>query len=903
MGMEKQGSKSGGYVGGFLQMFDWNAKSRKKLFSSKSDLQERSKQKKICDGNLPMTRLHMLDDDLMAPRSSFKGSSDYSCASSVTDEDFRGTKTPGVVGRLMGLDSLPKSNVPVSYSTPLFDTRSLPEMHYCPKNLKCFQDREIIHSSSLHELPGRNVLEPKYQKLISKPIEKFQTEILPPKSAKSIPITQNKLLSPIKSANFIPPKDAAHIMEAAARIIEPRHQTTAKAKTVRSSSVPLRVQDLKEKVRQPQKPSKRSKASEKPSESSAVHSKGQPRIKSWSDSVDSKSLKVSMDSEECSSGVKSTVKSISLALQAKANVQKREGINVGGSRSLVSQNEQNEFTSTPLFKSQPSTKKSVLKKPSTHNGSRVFQQNNQKQNCVHERGKSPSVKPFASNSQAGGKAISGDSSSARKKNSTKLTETSKVGSRRSSLEGKDDRTHLSCSSSERVTRKEQSTYVEYCYEKNQAAYNTTNDKNRKMIQSRSVDGPIICDKDNRRKGMDVISFTFTSPMTRTGPGPESSMEVGDKCERTLASSDSLNVSKFPSPEHNILRGDELSTLLERKLKELTSVVEFPQHRAEPPSSTSNSQDLVPCLNDSTASIMLHDGKTKDGSDKPNPVSLRDSSFSADPQGFKARNQCEGAEEEMDHCRSTVSEAKNLLDPWLPSPVSVLEQSSSAESWSSLDTVDSSSTTGSRQCSSVQAQEVRSTYSFKKFVPTEGDTELSDSASSISLPVTACGKSIEWELIYVKEVMCNIELMFKEYALGQALEIINPNLFDQLENQKGMLNGYDLLPRIDRRLLFDCASECLESNFRGYVGGGCKIWAKGVTVIRRKERLAQEVYREILGWSSMGDCMVDELVDKDMSSRYGRWLDFEIEAFELGIVIEDQVLNSLLDDVVADILVI
>lgn len=38
MGVEKQGSKSGGYAGGFFQLFDWNAKSRKKLFSNKSDL-------------------------------------------------------------------------------------------------------------------------------------------------------------------------------------------------------------------------------------------------------------------------------------------------------------------------------------------------------------------------------------------------------------------------------------------------------------------------------------------------------------------------------------------------------------------------------------------------------------------------------------------------------------------------------------------------------------------------------------------------------------------------------------------------------------------------------------------------------------------------------------------------
>lgn len=38
MGGEKYGTKGGGYVGGFLQLFDWNAKARKKLSWTKSDL-------------------------------------------------------------------------------------------------------------------------------------------------------------------------------------------------------------------------------------------------------------------------------------------------------------------------------------------------------------------------------------------------------------------------------------------------------------------------------------------------------------------------------------------------------------------------------------------------------------------------------------------------------------------------------------------------------------------------------------------------------------------------------------------------------------------------------------------------------------------------------------------------
>lgn len=38
MGVEKEGTKNGGYVGGFLHLFDWTSKPRKKLFASKSDL-------------------------------------------------------------------------------------------------------------------------------------------------------------------------------------------------------------------------------------------------------------------------------------------------------------------------------------------------------------------------------------------------------------------------------------------------------------------------------------------------------------------------------------------------------------------------------------------------------------------------------------------------------------------------------------------------------------------------------------------------------------------------------------------------------------------------------------------------------------------------------------------------
>lgn len=152
---------------------------------------------------------------------------------------------------------------------------------------------------------------------------------------------------------------------------------------------------------------------------------------------------------------------------------------------------------------------------------------------------------------------------------------------------------------------------------------------------------------------------------------------------------------------------------------------------------------------------------------------------------------------------------------------------------------------------------------------------------------------------MKELVLNIELTFKDYALGKASEIINPHLFYQLESWKGHFN----VSRINTRLMFDCVSECLDLRCRKYVGGGYNLWAKGIEMVKRKDRLAEEIYKDISGWSAMGDFMVDELVDNDMGSQHGRWLDYEVEAFELGVQIETRILNSLIDEVVADILVL
>lgn len=929
MGAEKHCSKSGGgYVGGLLQLFDWNAKSRKKLFSSKSTVPEQSKQKKRYDGNLPGTRLALMDEDETLTGSSIKDSSDYSCASSVTDDEFGGARAPGVVARLMGLDSMPTSNISDPYSTPFFDSQSHQDAYWCSRNLAGKSHYQVNHSGSLQgkmEAPVRNVLEPKNLKISSRPIEKFQTEMLPPKSAKSIPITHHKLLSPIKSANFIPSENAAHIMEAAARIIGPGPQaTTSKAKvpSVGSSSIPLKVRDLKEKVDAAQKPLKLSEASRKPGESNALkYLKGQSMNKSWNGSADSMSARAadsvaaraSSDADECSSSTKGKGKSISLALQAKANVQKREGINPSGSRNLVGQQESNGVISIELFRSQPSTQKSTHKKPSALGAPNVLRQNNQKQNCSADKAKLPS-KLSASKSQVR-KPVGGDSSFVRYKSSSKSAGNSKAATRRSSnsdviIDGK--REEDSNSNTRNITCKKRSIDGNFHLEKNTC---------EKLIQSSSVPKE---KETNKRIGTDVISFTFTAPMTRSLTGPETCKGVTEKSAALSAnyrSKGSLfipddNASKFSFLGNNTIGGDALSTLLEQKLRELTHGVETSRNKAgNDDSSLPIFQELRPGVNDAlSTTTSLEKYQTHYQMHRDEVVSQFSSGFSStDLHGYIMKHKFQGMAHEMNRNPRNDIEAKNFLDCRLPSPLSVLEHSPFAESFNSSDAADSISEGGSKQSSSVQAQEVFGISFPQKFSTLEADAELSDSASSLSMRTIASKqlstftskdpvKSTEWELEYVNEILCNIELMFKDFAMGRAREIINPHLFDQLESRRTVFDGHGHESiRLRRKVLFDCVTECLDIRCRRYASGGYETWVKGLSLVKSKERLAEEVYREITGWIGTSDSMVDELVDSDMSNKYGRWLDFEIEAFELGVKIESRILNHLLDEVIADLL--
>ncbi|XP_023548703.1 uncharacterized protein LOC111807277 [Cucurbita pepo subsp. pepo] len=941
MGVEKEGLKSG--VGGFFQLFDWSAKSRKRLFSSKPDVQERSRQGNRSAGNSPLSQVHLIDLDECGKRKSIRGSSDYSCSSSVTEDEGYGVKAPGVVARLMGLDSLPSSHFSESYFAPSFDTQSLQEAHSHRGSFNYGHDRQIMFSGNLLDQVddraaalARKPSEPKPQKTLSRPIEKFQTEILPPKSAKSIPITHHKLLSPIKSPAFIPSKNAALIMEAAAKIIDsgPSATTKSKMSLIGSSSVPLKLQAPKEKIDIPQRlPSVRSSSvslkvkelkerteashkstrfletSRKPTESNASRLlKGQSMNKSWDGSQDTSSFKVLPDVEH---GSKNKGKSISLAIQAKVNVQRRENVNTDSHRNFTGQKQQTEVKSSQPFKTQTNTRKNLHVQSSACNAScnQPLKQNNQKQNCHVDRVKS---KNSSSNTE-GQKPLTGDSSFGRRRNVGRAVVGSRVGVRKSALETSDREKEDLNSNAKNLPRKKRSIDRDQRFDKKQATENMLNDKNQMSVHSNNIvdRSSSSLAQECRKNGTDVVSFTFTAPLTRKVPGSDTSGHIESKFKGSLGP-DSL---KSSSMECNIIGENTLSALLEQKLRELIDKVESPSLGSIVGGSESS------CL--STSDYLSHSLDTLDTmSSELNERNQHSSSVHSKPaaqynfdcastdslsQGLKHEFPLVDEIEECSSSNSIVSHTGQSLKVRHPSPVSILDHSFSSES---CDSSDSNSREGNKLCSSVQGQDVLG-IGFFKFNPVTADTELLDSASSITDEASASKftasstskgtkRQIEWELEYITDILSNVELMFKDYVLGRSHEVINPYLFNILENRnKGSGQSCDEL-RLRRKALFDCVRECLDLRCRQYVGGGFKMWEKGVGVLGRKEQLAKEVVKEISDWRGMRDCMVDELVDKDMSCWYGRWMDFDVDAFTIGVEVETQILDSLVEEVLADI---
>ncbi|KAJ6384612.1 hypothetical protein OIU78_027842 [Salix suchowensis] len=199
-----------------------------------------------------------------------------------------------------------------------------------------------------------NFVESRLHKVENRPITRFQIEALPPKLAKSSPVTHHKLLSPIKNLRFTLTKNVAYIMEAAAKIIE----ASPKASSIGRNPINRYFFSSLE-----------NSGFETENESCTFNIQAPKIKKRHSDSLRNKG------------------KSVPIAAQAKSNARRRAR-STSRSKSIVKQKEQNEVKANQLLKNQHCTQNAIQKRTFESRTTNVLQQNNLKQNSVPNKGSS-----------------------------------------------------------------------------------------------------------------------------------------------------------------------------------------------------------------------------------------------------------------------------------------------------------------------------------------------------------------------------------------------------------------------------------------------------------------------------------------------------------------------------------
>ncbi|KAJ0099572.1 hypothetical protein Patl1_21437 [Pistacia atlantica] len=403
-------------------------------------------------------------------------------------------------------------------------------------------------------------------------------------------------------------------------------------------------------------------------------------------------------------------------------------------------------------------------------------------------------------------------------------------------------------------------------------------------------------RPNGNKESDVISFTFNSPIRhKKGISAEVKEQIKDENDfgsrnacwrKKVDENDGLSLQKqWP------LRGDALGALLEEKLKELTSQEdELITAGSSPKRSTAMIlQELISALT----------------ADQPIP---REGHVSDTDVAFQTKDTLVGFARDGDHL----------------SPGSVLEASFSNDSCFSSSLDDSS---GHRL--HVDSMD----YSQDQLHPTEPDTDLLDSATSLSKgragnqmvielvnQISRLLHSINYaglgltgsKLTYAKDVILNAELLFGNTSLlnsgGVRDFLVSPFVLDELEVlATAMWPNFNCLLGFEetkegaqlRGFLFDCVIECFDVKYGRHCNSGFKAWMR-LPLRMKAEMLIREVGEEVIRWTHLAGMTPDEIIECEMSNSLGKWTDSNIEAFETGAEIGLDILQILVEEIVIDI---
>ncbi|XP_043702445.1 uncharacterized protein LOC122652693 isoform X2 [Telopea speciosissima] len=968
---EKRPQRPGGCVGIFFQLFDWNRRlAKKKLFSKKllpPDRAKRVSKKFSGDEKRPMAKLLLIADE---NRGGFPNAK--KCEIDGIDAERNSEmRSPGLIARLMGLESMPtvRKEKP---KKPSFSDNFLCDSE--DKSVNGFQrtsqhlgfDQEDINADK-----GRSKLESRPQKLQKtgmfdrRPITRFGAEALQFKSVLSRSKKHHqKLASPVKSPRRLSARNAARLMEAATKILEPGLQATNRAKCALTYSSSLLV-NPEDHI-----------TVEGTTALSLHHSKHYPcGAKSLKEQFPHNSCGNLLDVNELKSNVEEQRpgflplnSEFSNACQGSA-ITKRKGNPQSPEQERDVLRNQNQFMPTS-----PAKANMYIRRVNVTERKPPFQEDQVQRRVSNQQCRSQKDLPGQNqilvpkdriprrskytNVQSRKHMSAGDcangtknfvalnrnlSSPVQPRMHPKVLDNLKNNSTRYAYDKQDD-SSLQLKTPHRKRRpanfrgQVESTGIHNSsYGKQRTISGNVNERKRMDLNACFVnqnhiksEHPIL-DEGNKNvgdKGTNIVSFMFSSPVRhRTASssppdvkenyrGQNEFMGKGTSQKKQLFGANDENTS------HKAVRlsGDALGALLEQKLRELT----FQEGDGLSISEKSTASILEELISALTAErTVSHDEENSVGGFHQNSLCNINSDLS---------DHVSSHGEMLNSKRNFQTEAKAVTvsvglplsgDGEHPSPLSVLEASFST------DTCLSDSLDGGSGCK-MQPEPMDCFYDLHQ---TSGaDADLLDSATSFSQGsvgrevVTNSFCSISKlldsiglaeigldgdKLNHAREVLLNAELLFgnaspsvgkEDFVLGPIFLSELEILFDALSRSSDCRLGFMQAKEGNqlRKFLFDCMIECLDLKYGHCCKMGFKSW-KNLRSGMRRESLGRKVNEEIRIWTDLAGRNTDEIIDREMSDSSGKWMHFEVEAFETGAEIEQYILKLLINEMVIDLL--
>ncbi|KAI4986302.1 hypothetical protein ZWY2020_018932 [Hordeum vulgare] len=822
------------------------------------------------DGSVPSTPSNSTLEDGM----SMKESSEHSCSSSVIDDEGCPRRGPTVVARLMGLDSMPAASSSGPYPTPFAGQHTFQAIAHDE-----LIGRSYVGLSSPHKMP-------------SSPIDRFRMEALPPRFAKrTSSVAQHKLFSPVKNPNHVSSRNAADIMEAASRIIGPGAENTSSYRVrdagysndVRAFSPTeiVRVQQMSQAARR-----RDSAASSKP-----------PSGRSLDGSLitleTSSSARFSQSNG--SAPVAPRVKAVSRPSSdfRATNGQGREGVSRISRKPPTRTDPVHNMVERNGSSQQ---RQKISSRVGMASSSNVLVQNNTKQNAM---GVEHKMNPKSATHSQQQRNLHPPNAAPRKAGVTSRSENSMRGNRKGELQPTNYANRRPNSTAKTIPKPRRLPDEGMRSKKNQPSDKVLTERSPRRVRHNIVIEEQSSFTTNKKKiSTEIVSFTFTSPVDKSLHGSQFPHSVE---KRSIENWNSVSTSSNTSnTESDTIDGDYLRLLLEQKLRELTSGVRSPYSK---PVNGVRIYAPSPGLDD-TASACDTSSIASTGYDRDSIQSSKDGKDKFPWTDLVSKDDQSSQSVKYDNDSIDQVELEHLH----LSPHCTWETSLSTETCSSADS--RTNANESRLFSSTEGAATSGSTHYGRVLEVEALSEYSDTASSITTTLaetihsSESSSSCRMEIKSLREILNAISV--RDHACSyferfDSSDILDPHLFEELNGNFRLPVGEEERKSFGmiRRLLFDCVNEVLSVKCAYYFSAGYSSWFTGMAVLQKLS--PEEIYQEMTSLKVAEEWMVDVLVYKEMSGPLGSWVDFKTESHEAAKDITAELLESLVDEMVADLL--